>query len=130
MWNATRRRVLRLLGLSAGGVIVAGCGDGQEAVPTLRIALGDLPDGQRVHAYLGDEPIELLRDGTDVRAMSLWCAHMGCRVKWEADRERYACPCHEGIFDSAGGVIAGPPLERLRPIALRVEDDVVIIGGE
>lgn len=60
-------------------------------------------------------------DGIDFTAMSDKCTHLSCRVRYvddieEADGPGFFCPCHNGIFDAAGGVVSGPiprPLDRL-----------------
>lgn len=45
----------------------------------------------------------------DFLALSSVCPHLGCRVHWEAQGERFFCPCHNGAFDRSGGPISGPP---------------------
>jgi nitrite reductase/ring-hydroxylating ferredoxin subunit len=45
----------------------------------------------------------------DFLALSSVCPHLGCRVHWEAQNERFFCPCHNGAFDRSGNPIAGPP---------------------
>jgi len=60
-------------------------------------------------------------NGTDFIAMSDKCTHLGCRVRYvdeipEAAGPGFFCPCHNGVFDAAGGIVAGPipaPLDRL-----------------
>jgi Rieske Fe-S protein len=37
------------------------------------------------------------------------CPHLGCAVRWEIEKNHFLCPCHNGIFDINGNVIAGPP---------------------
>jgi len=56
------------------------------------------------------------RDGNGYRALSATCAHLGCRVKWDETQAKFLCPCHGGVYDRQGNVLAGPPprgLERL-----------------
>ena len=72
--------------------------------------LGDLPDGAaRVVSDLRGVPVQLVREGDRIHALSTVCTHLGCRVHWEADRQRFFCPCHNGIFDRQGRVVSGPP---------------------
>jgi len=60
-------------------------------------------------------------DGVDFVAMSDRCTHLGCRVRYvdeidEAAGPGFFCPCHNGVFDAEGGIVAGPiptPLDRL-----------------
>ncbi|GIV02638.1 MAG: ubiquinol-cytochrome c reductase iron-sulfur subunit [Armatimonadetes bacterium] len=37
------------------------------------------------------------------------CTHLGCRVRFQDEKQRYFCPCHGGVFDSEGKVVSGPP---------------------
>jgi Rieske Fe-S protein len=45
----------------------------------------------------------------DFIALSSVCPHLGCRVHWEAHNQRFFCPCHNGVFDSQGKPVSGPP---------------------
>ena len=53
------------------------------------------------------------RDGgsEDFIALSSTCPHLGCQVRWEAQNDRFFCPCHNGVFDPSGVATAGPPGE-------------------
>ena len=121
-----RRSVLRLLGMTAGAVVAAGCGGQEQGPPVLRVALRELPEGQPVEAYVGSEPVELLRSGESVTSRSLWCTHMGCKVVREGEAGYY-CPCHDGRFDAAGQPAGGPPKEPLRTMQVTVEGEFVIV---
>ncbi len=76
---------------------------------------GWVVEEQEVSVFVSTE------DGTDFVAMSDKCTHLGCRVRYvdeidEAAGPGFFCPCHNGVFDAAGGVVAGPipaPLSRL-----------------
>lgn len=37
------------------------------------------------------------------------CTHLGCRIRFQEEKNRYFCPCHGGVFDSEGKVVSGPP---------------------
>ena len=41
------------------------------------------------------------------------CTHQSCTTEWEAEEERFECPCHESTFDKNGNVITGPATRRL-----------------
>lgn len=43
------------------------------------------------------------------KALSSTCPHLGCKVHWEAGRECFFCPCHNGVFDPQGVAVSGPP---------------------
>jgi Rieske Fe-S protein len=64
--------------------------------------------------------IFLDRDGSGYRALSATCAHLGCRVKWDETQAKFLCPCHGGIYDRQGNVLAGPPPRGLERLNVRV----------
>ena len=63
----------------------------------------------------------------DVTALSSTCTHLGCRVRWDAADGVLKCPCHGGVFDRTGVVLAGPPSAPLATVATRVEDGRVLV---
>ena len=72
----------------------------------------------------------LTENGRDFIAMSNICTHLGCRVRWIADQDEFFCPCHNGVFDKAGAVVAGPVPRPLDQYDVKVEDDqLFILGG-
>jgi cytochrome b6-f complex iron-sulfur subunit len=48
---------------------------------------------------------------TGFLALSSVCPHLGCQVFWEAAKDRFFCPCHNGAFNASGKATAGPPAE-------------------
>ena len=72
----------------------------------------------------------LTENGQEFTAMSNICTHLGCRVRWIADREQFYCPCHNGVFDKDGGVVSGPPPRPLDRFETKVENgQIFILGG-
>ncbi len=63
------------------------------------------------------------------------CTHLGCIVSW-ADRGlagnmgwNFYSPCHGGVFDIKGNVIAGPPPRPLDRIEYKVENGELVLLG-
>lgn len=59
------------------------------------------------------------------KAFSSTCPHLGCKVKWEPDQNRFLCPCHMGLFDPEGKAYAGPPADAgqsLSPVTIKVDE--------
>jgi Rieske Fe-S protein len=42
------------------------------------------------------------REGDEVEAFTTICPHLGCSVNYEAQAQRFICPCHNGQFDLQG----------------------------
>ena len=40
-------------------------------------------------------------------------------------KDQFFCPCHGGVFDSAGNVVAGPPPEPIEKLPVKVEDGIL-----
>ena len=80
-------------------------------------------------------PVTIARHGSagtadDFIALSSTCPHLGCQVHWEGHRNRFFCPCHNGVFDPSGKAIAGPPAEAgqsLPRYPLKVEKGLLFI---
>ncbi|MBI5762514.1 MAG: Rieske 2Fe-2S domain-containing protein [Planctomycetes bacterium] len=65
------------------------------------------PRGQEIIiARVADNPDQRV---ADFRALSTKCPHLGCKIHWESGKDRFRCPCHEGIFDKQGKAVSGPP---------------------
>lgn len=69
----------------------------------------DIPPGRGKLASVDGEPVWVLNSTNGFVALSALCSHKGCLVKWDDKRRVFNCPCHEGLFDERGNVIAGLP---------------------
>ena len=63
----------------------------------------------------------------EVSALSSTCAHLGCNVTFDRDKQQFLCPCHEGVFALDGSVVSGPPPEGLKPLPAKVEDRRLLV---
>src|SRR5271157_861494 len=139
-----RRAALRVLGGVVGAALAMGLGactpnpssDARKVrIPIsdlpvkVRIPISDLPVGVRVRVVYAGHPVEVLRTAESVTARSLLCTHMGCEVRWSPATRTYNCPCHGGVYDAGGVVVAGPPSHALRPAPVRIQGDAVVLGG-
>jgi menaquinol-cytochrome c reductase iron-sulfur subunit len=69
----------------------------------------------------------LTENGQDFTVMSNICTHLGCRVRWIAEKEGFFCPCHNGVFSKDGSVVSGPPPRSLDRFENKVEDGVLFV---
>ena len=131
----TRREFARYLVAGAGVMAAGNLGIAawtqlrsiNQGAPRPIVALADVPVGT---TYLfrypaDDDPAVLLRiDEQAVVAFSQKCTHLGCVVYFEAEADRWHCPCHEGNFaGTTGDVISGPPTRPLGRIDVEARDD-------
>lgn len=61
------------------------------------------PNGEEYILTRTNSPI------TPYSAYSSRCPHLGCKVHWQDDEQRFYCPCHGGAFNNKGLATAGPP---------------------
>jgi Rieske Fe-S protein len=69
----------------------------------------------------------LVKSGDGVKALSSTCTHLGCRVSWDAEAKQLKCPCHGGVYDRTGAVVAGPPPAPLASLMTRIDAGQVLI---
>jgi menaquinol-cytochrome c reductase iron-sulfur subunit len=84
-------------------------------------------------AGIGQKNAAWLRrlSSTEFHALSIYCQHLGCPVRWEPGAQLFMCPCHGGVYYADGTVAAGPPPRPLRSYLTRVDrGQVQIYAGE
>ena len=135
--EVTRREFARFLVAGAGAMAVGNVGIAawtqlrtiNTGEPRELIALEDVAVGDTfLFRYPTDaDPAILLRIADrEVVAFSQKCTHLGCVVYFEAEKDRWHCPCHEGNFEPrTGEVISGPPPRALGRIDVEIRDDTI-----
>ncbi len=58
-----------------------------------------------------------------INVLSNHCAHLGCPVRWHAEKGLIVCPCHGGEYDINGGYHAGPPPHGLFRFAYEIREN-------
>jgi ubiquinol-cytochrome c reductase iron-sulfur subunit len=60
------------------------------------------------------------------------CTHLGCTPLYQADQERFYCPCHGSKYDLAGRVYKGvpAPLDLVVPDYVYLSDSKILIGTD
>lgn len=56
------------------------------------------------------------------------CTHVGCPVNWSPQARRFFSPCHGGVFDADGRVLAGPPPRPLDRYEAKIENGRLLAG--
>jgi Rieske Fe-S protein len=136
--EVTRREFARYLVLGTGALAAGNLGLAvwtqlrsiNRGEPRPIVAASDVATGETyLFRYPTDaDPAVLLRvSDSEVVAFSQKCTHLGCVVYFEADHDRWHCPCHEGNFEAVTGeVISGPPERPLGKIDVEIRDDGMI----
>ena len=61
------------------------------------------------------------------RVLSPVCPHLGCMIGWDVSRKQFVSPCHGGIFNSDGTLVAGPPRRAMDELESKVEQDHLLV---
>ncbi len=93
------------------------------------VNLIDLPtNSSKKFKDLRGKDLLIIRTGErEVKALSTVCTHLGCKVFWQQDKNRFFCPCHDGVFDPDGKVTSGPPPRDLETYQVELDGDNVYI---
>ncbi len=125
---------LGLWGVSALGAVFAylrppASSEGRAAERVVHAgALDDLQVGDGHLVRHGPSPFYVVRTAPDrVIALSAVCTHMRCIIDYDSDRKQMVCPCHNGRFDLAGTVLAGPPPRALPGYTVSVRNGQVYV---
>jgi menaquinol-cytochrome c reductase iron-sulfur subunit len=62
-------------------------------------------------------------------AISTRCAHLGCPVRYLQASQKFACPCHGGVYGFQGNVEGGPPVRPLDRFYTRIRNGRVEVGA-
>lgn len=62
-----------------------------------------------------------------VKAMSTVCPHLGCAIDYEAETNRFVCPCHDSYFSREGVVETGPSPRGMDALEVATEGQLVAI---
>ncbi len=84
-------------------------------------------------AYLAAQPQEVAvwvinHGGGEFTIFDDRCTHLGCPYGYDPKARRFNCPCHDGVFDLEGRVLAGPPPRPLDRYEYKVENGVLYAG--
>jgi menaquinol-cytochrome c reductase iron-sulfur subunit len=88
---------------------------------TVETQTGWIKSQEEISAYV------LTENGQEYVVMSNVCTHLGCRVRWIADKQGFYCPCHNGVYAKDGTVISGPPPHPLGRFENKVEDGILYL---
>jgi glycine/D-amino acid oxidase-like deaminating enzyme/nitrite reductase/ring-hydroxylating ferredoxin subunit len=81
--------------------------------------LSEVPVGEGRVVEIGGERAAVYREESGaVHAVSPVCTHALCIVHWNGAEKSWDCPCHGSRFAIDGGVLEGPAVKALAPVAV------------
>ena len=85
--------------------------------------VSDLRDAWKLEKDAELGAVWLIRNGNEVRALSVVCPHLGCSIG--AAEKGFSCPCHDSSFAIDGKRETGPSPRDMDKLETRVTDGVV-----
>ena len=85
-----------------------------------------LPGDRALAQGLKGDPTYLIvqDDGTISNyGVNAVCTHLGCVVPWNANENKFMCPCHGSQYDATGKVVRGPAPLSLAIAHANIADD-------
>jgi menaquinol-cytochrome c reductase iron-sulfur subunit len=70
----------------------------------------------------------LNQGGEKFTLFHIHCTHVGCPIQWNIQANRFFSPCHGGVFDKDGRVLAGPPPRPLDRYEYKIENGTLYAG--
>ncbi len=86
-----------------------------------------LPNSGRIVPFAG-KPVLLFRTpASELKALTATCTHLNCTVQYRPERSDIWCACHNGVYDTNGVNISGPPPRPLTRLDVNVRGDKIVI---
>ncbi|MBL7052696.1 MAG: Rieske (2Fe-2S) protein [Candidatus Marinimicrobia bacterium] len=90
----------------------------------------EIQSGNAKEIAIQGKPVFVINLDGKFKVFSGVCTHLGCIIKWEENKNRFFCPCHQGVFDPSGKVVSGPPPTPLTEFDVLEEGNLVYIQVE
>ncbi len=116
----------------AGGGITAKDALGKDVIASSFVADHSAGARELVQGLKGDPTYLVVSDeGETLESYGInsICTHLGCVVPWNANENKFMCPCHGSQYNAQGKVVRGPaPLSLALAHADVDEDDKVVLS--
>lgn len=63
----------------------------------------------------------------NLTAVNPTCSHKGCTVAWQAQSQKFVCPCHGAEYGVDGKVQKEPATQSLKTYAAKIEGSSVVV---
>ena len=90
---------------------------------SLEVSLG--PQHPSTHGVLR---VLIRTDGGNFRAFAATCTHLDCIVQYRADLKQIWCACHNGLYDTHGRNVSGPPPRPLEEFSVNIVNDEILVS--
>jgi len=94
----------------------------------LDLKTSDLPPNTgRIVAFAGKPALVFRTASGELQALTATCTHLACTVQYRPERSDVWCACHDGVYDTNGTHVSGPPPRPLTKLAVNVRGDRIVL---
>lgn len=91
--------------------------------------VSDFPANTAQIIKFGRRPVLLIHtDGGSFKAFSATCTHLDCIVQYRGDLHQIWCACHNGLYDTQGRNVSGPPPRPLDEFAVNIVNGEILVS--
>jgi Rieske Fe-S protein len=88
----------------------------------------DIPPGSgRIVPFAGKPALVFRTASGELQALTATCTHLACTVQYRPDRSDVWCACHDGVYDTNGTHVSGPPPRPLTKIGVNVRGERIVL---
>jgi Rieske Fe-S protein len=85
------------------------------------------PNTGRIVAFSGKPALVFRTASGELEALTATCTHLACTVQYRPDRSDVWCACHDGVYDTNGTHVSGPPPRPLTKIGVNVRGERIVL---
>ncbi|NTV85094.1 MAG: Rieske (2Fe-2S) protein [Bacteroidales bacterium] len=90
--------------------------------------VSDFPLNEGKILKFGKKPVILIQmNAGEFKAFIATCTHLDCIVQYRQDTKQIWCACHNGIYDTNGRNLSGPPPRPLDEYKVNIVNNEIII---
>jgi cytochrome b6-f complex iron-sulfur subunit len=116
---------------SGGGGVTAKDALGNDVIVSQFLSTHNAGDRTLAQGLKGDPTYMVITGEKTIESYGInaICTHLGCVVPWNANENKFMCPCHGSQYNSEGKVVRGPaPLSLALAHAQVTEDDKLVFS--
>ena len=93
-------------------------------LPVMKPVTVEQRDGWR--KMVSEKAVYVFKDERgQLGVLSAVCPHLGCSVSWHGAKNKFVCPCHNGLFAADGKLQGGPPPRGMDRLESTIERGVL-----
>jgi cytochrome b6-f complex iron-sulfur subunit len=86
------------------------------------------PNSGQIVPFSGKPALVFRTAAGELKALTATCTHLACTVQYRPSRSDIWCACHNGVYDTNGMNVSGPPPRPLTRLDVNVRGDKIVLS--